>query len=60
VERKWQDLHARVSAPAWWSSVYDTGRFVLQPYIRRLVDKRAERDAAEKILTMLLSFAPRS
>jgi hypothetical protein len=60
VEREWQDLHARVSAPAWWSSVYDTGRFVLQPYICRFEEKHAERVAAEKILDMLVSFAPRS
>jgi len=55
LERGYQDLHRRVSAPWMWSSVYDTTEFVLQKYRRRASAR--ENKAAERLLAGLAPFA---
>ncbi|HKV76715.1 MAG TPA: CHAT domain-containing protein [Candidatus Sulfotelmatobacter sp.] len=55
IERDYQDLYRRVSAPWMWSSVYDTVHFVLQKYSARAPAK--ERKAAETLLASLAAFA---
>jgi hypothetical protein len=55
LERDYQDVYRRVSAPLMWSSVYDTAQFVLGKYSTRTSDE--ERKAAEDILASLLTFA---
>jgi CHAT domain len=54
LERAYQDLYRRVSAPWLWSSVYDTTQFVLRKYLERASDK--ESTAAEGLLTCLVTF----
>jgi tetratricopeptide (TPR) repeat protein len=55
IESAYEDLRARVGAPRYWSSVYDTARFVLQKYAGRAAG--AERKAASAVLDRLESFA---
>ena len=55
LERSYQDLYRRVSAPWMWSSVYDTTHFVLQQYLVRTSVK--ENKAAETLLACLAAFA---
>ena len=55
LERGYQDLHKRVSAPWMWASVYDTTRFVLHKYTAHATAK--ERKAAAAILERLATFA---
>jgi hypothetical protein len=55
LERGYQDVYRRVSAPWMWSSVYDTAQFVLRKYSLRTPDN--ERKAAEGLLACLLTFA---
>lgn len=51
LERGYQDLYRRVSAPWIWSSVYDTTHFVLQRYAVRASVK--ENNAADALLARL-------
>lgn len=55
LERGYQDLHRRVSAPWMWSSVYDTTQFVLRKYSARTSDRESK--AAKALLTCLMTFA---
>ena len=55
LEKGYQDLHRRVSAPWMWSSVHDTTHFVLQKYMARASAK--EKKAAETLLANLATFA---
>ena len=54
----YQDLHARVSAPGLWSSVYDQARFVFPKYVDRA--SAGEREAAGTLLSLLESWATSS
>ena len=54
LERGYQDLYRRVSAPWLWSSVFDTTRFVLQKYAVRASVK--ENNAADTLLACLAMF----
>jgi hypothetical protein len=56
IQRRFQDLHARVSSPRMWSSVYDQARFVLEKYIQN-VRVQPEKDAAKKLLAFLQELA---
>ncbi|MBZ5689587.1 MAG: CHAT domain-containing protein [Acidobacteriia bacterium] len=55
LERGYQDLYRRVSAPWMWSSVYDTAQFVLRKYSARASDRESK--AADALLTCLMTFA---
>ena len=55
LEKGYQDLYRRVSAPWMWSSVYDTARFVLRKYDARA--SAEESNAAESLLAYLLTSA---
>jgi hypothetical protein len=55
LEKGYEDLHKRVSAPWLWSSVYDTAQFVLRKYSARASDKESR--ATHALLTYLRRFA---
>jgi CHAT domain-containing protein len=55
LQRGYQDLYRRVSAPWMWSSAYDTAQFVLGKYSTRTSAK--ERRAAAEILAFLLTLS---
>jgi hypothetical protein len=55
LERGYQDLYRRVSAPWMWSSVYDTAQFVLRKYSARASDRESK--ASEALLACLATFA---
>jgi hypothetical protein len=55
LEKEYQDLYRRVSAPWMWSSVYDTTHFVLQKYATRASAK--EKKVAATLLASLATFA---
>lgn len=57
LEKGYQDLYKRVSAPWMWSSVYDTTQFVLQKYSARASAKESK--AAETLLAFVAGFARR-
>jgi hypothetical protein len=58
LEKGYQDLHKRVSAPWMWSSVYDTAQFVLQKYSTRV--SASESKAAGTLLASVAEFARQS
>jgi hypothetical protein len=55
LEKEYQDLYRRVSAPWMWSSVYDTTNFVLQHYSAHASTK--ENNAAKTLLAFLARYA---
>ena len=55
LERDYQDLYRRVSAPWMWPSVYDTTNFVLKKYLVGAPAKQIK--AAEALLACLATFA---
>jgi CHAT domain-containing protein len=55
LEKRYLDLHRRVSASWMWSSVYDTTQFALRPYQARASAK--ECTAAETLLEYLRKYA---
>jgi hypothetical protein len=55
LEKEYQDLYRRVSAPWMWSSVYDTTHFVLKKYTTRASAK--EKKVAAALLASLATFA---
>ena len=55
LEKAYEDLHKRVTAPLMWASVYDTACLVLPNYASRATGK--ERAAANELLAQLRTFA---
>ncbi|MET0214371.1 MAG: CHAT domain-containing protein, partial [Vicinamibacterales bacterium] len=55
IEKEFDDLHARVGAPRYWASVYDTARFMLGHYGTRASDD--ERKASHALLKRLETYA---
>lgn len=54
LQKKYQDLNRRVSAPWMWSSAYDTAQFVLKKYA--IHAPAQEKKAAESLLSYLFDF----
>jgi hypothetical protein len=54
LEKRYENLYARMRARSYWSSVYDTARFVLTRYRERAT--AADRRAADSVLAKLKNF----
>jgi len=56
LERGYQDLHRRVTAPWMWASAYDTTQFILQRYTKPNRAMAREVKAAKALLAYLAPF----
>jgi hypothetical protein len=55
VTQEYEELHRRVSGTNYWRSLYDTARFVLDPYAER--SGVAEKKAAAAVVALLEGYA---
>jgi CHAT domain-containing protein len=55
IVQEYEELHRRVSGTNYWRSLYDTARFVLDPYAERA--GAAEKKAAAALIALLEGYA---
>jgi hypothetical protein len=55
IVQEYEELHRRVSGTNYWRSLYDTARFVLDPYAERA--GAAEKKAAAALVALLEGYA---